>query len=808
MDTRSRWDQFSEDSGKESFPRSDSDSEDMMNPAQSGPSKTDRRKALFLCDLCEVECCSIDALQKHFAGIKHQKKLGLNGLSSNLKAKYDIRESDELSGKIVACTLCKVVFHGLERAIHFKSEKHRALSNFANESVKKIEHSQFLEIIADAPADCMEGEVDIDAPEEVKDGYRCTLCDATLTTRTLFQAHVEGKKHQKKARWHYLCKEGESVEVNQYWCRLCNTFCTDRDALTTHYRGKNHIKILQKKGWIRGDEEVDSKPTDSRGKVRVKEEPRSDSDSDESEYKVDLSKVKVEAGYKFHHSSERSKKRSYRKEITSSESDYLRSPSPPARKKKNRSRSPFARKRRNSSRSPPRKRKSRSPSPSPRTRKRKDRSPSPLVFHKRKGHSPSPPVSRKRKDRSPSPRARKRKDRSPSPVPYKKKGRSPSPVPYKKKGRSPSPVPYKKKGRSPSPKRKSQSLSSLSAYKKKGRSRSPSSSPIRRRKSSSGRKKSPPFRSKKKSYSSSPVFSSSPSPSPVRRRKSSSGRTRSPIAHKKKNLSPSPVRRRKSNKEVSRSPSDSSSRSRSDSRTRHSKQIQKSGKKRKRSSYSHEREQSRTPPPTRKRAKSNRSPSRERWRSKSPPSSRRNSSNKSKRGRSARDSSSSQSRSRFRSTDNHSDTTQDSQSTKGSRSSARGRGRGRIGHADFLFTEHDDRNVRQYSSGSRSPSPPMERPYRRRSTGSGMRWKRGGWRQERSRYFGGFKDRKLKESTSRQFVKIEPEPFSSGEERDELHFEGFSQDMSSDDSSAPPISSLSISYILHALRKSCKITKV
>ena len=785
----SRWDQFSEDSGKESLPHSDSDSD--VNPEQAGPSKTDR-KALFFCDICEVECSSIDALQKHFAGTKHQKKLGLNGLSSNLKAKYEMRESDELSGKIVACTLCKVVFHGLERAIHFKSEKHRALSNFANESVK-VEHNQFLEIIADAPADCMEGEIDIDVPEEVKDGFRCMLCDATLTTRTLFQAHIEGKKHQKKARWHYLCKEGESLEVNQYWCRLCNTFCTDRDALTAHYRGKNHIKILQKKGWIKGDEDVDSKPTDSRGKIRIKEEPMNN--SDESEYQVDLAKVKVEPGLKFH-SSERSKKRSYRNsrsETPSSESEYSLSPSPPpVRKKKNRSHSPSARKRRISSRSPPHKRKHCSPSPPP-ARKRKDRSISPPSAYKRKNRSLSPPSAYKRKDHSPSP-----------PPAQKRKGRSPSPPPKRR-------------------------VSLPSAYKRKGHSRSPSSSPVRRRKSSSGRKKSPSHSpvQKKKNHSPSPVYSSSPSPSPIRRRKSSSGRKKSPSCssvrkkkdrspspspvrrrksssgrkqspssspiRKKKNRSPSPVHRRKSHKEESRSPSESSSRSRSDSRTRNSKQIQQSnhdGKKRKRS-YSHERKQSRTSPP-RKRARtnSNRSRSRERWRSKSPPA-RRNSA-KSKRGRSARGSSSSQSRSRWRSTDDHSDTTQDSQSTL----SSRGRGRFRPGS---VFTEHDDRNVTQYvySSGSRSPSPLMENR-RRRPSSSGM-WKRGGWRQERSRFF---RDRR----DSRHFVKTEqaPEPVSSGEDHDELHFEGFSQDLSSDDSGAPPISSLSVSYILHALRKSCQ----
>ena len=734
---RSRWDKFSEDSGKESLPHSSSDSE--VNPEEAGPSKTDR-KALFYCDICEVDCSSIDALQKHFAGTKHQKKLGLNGLSSNLKAKYEMRESDELSGKIVACVLCKVVFHGLERAIHFKSEKHRALSNFANESVK-IEHSQFLEVIADAPADSMEGEADIDAPERVRDGYRCTLCDATLTTPTLFQAHIEGKKHQKKARWHYLCKEGENLEVNQYWCRLCNTFCTDRDALTAHYRGRNHIKILQRKGWIKGDEDVDSKPT---GKIKVKKEPLSD--SDESEYKVDLAKVKLEPGLNFH-SSGRSKKRSYRKsrsESPSSESEYSRSPSPPpTRKKKNRSHSP------------PRKRKSYSPSPPP--------------ARKRKGHSPSPPARKRKEHRSPSPPARKRKDR-----------RSPSPPPKRR-------------------------VSLPSSYKRKD-----SPSPIRRRKSSSGHKR--------KDHSP----STSSSPSPIRRRKSSSGRkgslSHSPVRNKKKHHSPSPVRRRKSHQEKYTSSSESSSRSRSDSRTKQTRQStgSRDGKKRKRS-YSCEREQSKTPPP-RKKARTNRSRSRERWRSKSPPPKR--SSSKAKRGRSARNSTSSQGRSRWRSSDSHSDTTQDSQSTVSSRGRGRfkrggsnsqnrsrrrssdsnttqesqsTRGRGRFKRGSF-FTEHDDRDMRQYSSRSRSPSPPMEK-HRRRSSSSGM-WKRGGWRQERSSFF----------RSRRDYVKFEPEPMSSGEDENQLHFEGFpdQQDQSSDDSSAPPISSLSVSYILHALRKTCQ----
>ena len=239
----------SEDSGKDSLSDSgDSDSD--VDPENTGPSKTSRR-ALFFCELCTVDCNSLEALQNHFAGTKHQKKLSLNGLSSNLQNKYDIKYEDELSGKVVECTLCGIVFHGLERAIHFKSENHTALCNFTTD---QSDHSKWIKVIGDAPPEPPEGEVvDVDAPEKVSDGYLCKLCSTTLNTEAMFQTHVEGKRHQKKARWHYLCTEGDVSDVNQYWCRLCNLFCTDREALTMHYRGRNHLRVLK---LIKPDEPV------------------------------------------------------------------------------------------------------------------------------------------------------------------------------------------------------------------------------------------------------------------------------------------------------------------------------------------------------------------------------------------------------------------------------------------------------------------------------------------------------------------------------------------------------------------------
>ena len=258
--------------------RQDSYSSDSdTNPELTGPSKISRR-ALFFCELCEIDCCSIEALQNHFAGTKHKKKLGLNGLASNLREKYEIPYEDELGGKVVECSLCEVIFHGLESAFHFKSEKHRALCNFTAES-EPDDNSKWLKVIADAPptASLEEEIMSMDTPEKVADGYFCKLCSATLMTKTLFQAHIEGKRHQKKARWQFLCLEGDNSEVTQYWCRICNMFCTDRDALTAHYRGRNHIKTLQKKKIIQIEKppEADEKvsPPSRNEKVKIKREP-------------------------------------------------------------------------------------------------------------------------------------------------------------------------------------------------------------------------------------------------------------------------------------------------------------------------------------------------------------------------------------------------------------------------------------------------------------------------------------------------------------------------------------------------------
>ena len=336
---------LSEDSGQESLPPSSADSESdyAVDPGEAGPSKLNPR-ALFFCELCEAECSSIEALQDHFAGTRHQKKLCLNGLSSSLKHKYNINYEDELSGKVVECTLCKVIFHGLEGAFHFKSEKHQALCNFATES--KIDNRQWLRVVCDAPDKSADDELlrDMDEPEKVADGYYCDLCAATMPTETLFQAHIEGKRHQKKARWQYLCLEGDTSEVNQYWCRLCNMFCTDRDALTTHYRGRNHIKTLQKKNIIKLDKQVDGssdKPEikcRSKGQelIKIKKEPADD--------EVD-SKFRSSG-----HSKRLYRKRSPSTSGTSFSSSPSRSPSPSPPRRRNRS--PWSYNRRFSHRSP------------------------------------------------------------------------------------------------------------------------------------------------------------------------------------------------------------------------------------------------------------------------------------------------------------------------------------------------------------------------------------------------------------------------------------------------------------------------
>lgn len=335
---------LSDDSGQASLPHSSGSESEFVEPEQAGPSKIDSR-TLFFCEVCEIECSSVEVLQDHFAGTRHQKKLRLKGLSSNLKTKYDIKYEDELSGKVVECTLCKVIFHGLEQAFHFKSEKHRALCNFATES--KIDNRQWLRVICDAPERSAEDEMmNMDEPEKVVDGYHCNLCSATMPTMTLFQAHIEGKRHQKKARWQYLCIEGDMSEVNQYWCRLCNMFCTDRDALTAHYRGRNHIKMLQKKNIIQTDDVPAEDKSGDTSRKKASQSRRIKS----GEY-IDDKKFHSRHGSKQYHyrdSRSESSERSYSPPLCSP----IRSPSPPQPPLKQRNRSPWSYNRRFSNRSP------------------------------------------------------------------------------------------------------------------------------------------------------------------------------------------------------------------------------------------------------------------------------------------------------------------------------------------------------------------------------------------------------------------------------------------------------------------------
>ena len=381
---RSRWDVSHDESTEE------------VDPEDAGTSKTDRR-AIMKCDVCEVECTSVETLQAHFSGARHKRRLSLKGLSPNFTSQTV--GVGGLDGKVVACSLCKVMFHGSESALHFKSKKHRELCKFSDTALNA------LVVIADAPIDALDREegvdIDIDVPERILDGYRCSLCDVTLPTREQFQAHVEAKKHQKKARWHYLGKEGEDLEVRQYWCRLCGVFCSDGDVLTAHYEGKGHLKVLHKKGLITDYEDA---------KVS-----QLSSDSDESAERVSGDDYK---------------------------SEVWLSPSSFRDQKRKRSRSPAWRKKSCATApSPPHKK--RDYSPSRRPCKKKGRSPSPC---RRERHCHSP-LSRRKRGYSPSPHHKKERSRSPSFRTWKEsrssarheKGYSPSPPPRRRMDRSPFP---------------------------------------------------------------------------------------------------------------------------------------------------------------------------------------------------------------------------------------------------------------------------------------------------------------------------------------------------------------------------------
>ena len=199
----------------------------------------------YYCDVCDIHVTSMAALQGHFAGTRHQKRLKQVGLDVDLTDLVKCPADPELKRKLLRCKLCDVVVRGSEMSVHTRCASHQEKLQFFDEE-DQTEDAWFNEVAVNPDSFL----------KSLDDGYHCDLCGVTLPSNDLFRKHLDGKRHQKKLRWEFLEQtednHGDSNQL-QYWCKICNIFCTSKEALDKHFTGKKHIKMLKSKGVVTED---------------------------------------------------------------------------------------------------------------------------------------------------------------------------------------------------------------------------------------------------------------------------------------------------------------------------------------------------------------------------------------------------------------------------------------------------------------------------------------------------------------------------------------------------------------------------
>ena len=202
-----------------------------------------RTKMDFSCEVCNVSVSSMQALQTHFAGAKHQKKLRQGGLSTDLQDLYRDDLDPAVKEKVFRCVVCDVVLTGNEIKVHVKGLRHQTGADDAGVESEDA----FVEV---DPGTYQSSSSSTIKTYSTRHEHHCSLCGVTLHHWEIFQKHLQGKRHQKLLKWNEPNEEvkGEIAGQQQFWCNICGIFCTNKDSLDGHLTGKKHYKMLKSKG--------------------------------------------------------------------------------------------------------------------------------------------------------------------------------------------------------------------------------------------------------------------------------------------------------------------------------------------------------------------------------------------------------------------------------------------------------------------------------------------------------------------------------------------------------------------------------
>jgi len=218
------------------------------------------------CELCKVELTSAVMAKAHYSGKEHlrreatgkekikvvEDKTGRFGIGGNFKTNtgYKPEGEDDVVGEELTwgamakvaelqpkfhCNVCNISLESqtvfqthLQGKNHRKKENQQTGSNIGNQSSGS---SGNIGIKKDVPG----GSVNL----------RCDICDISVNSQEILNAHLQGKNHKKK-----LNQVGGSNgnSVKSFHCDVCNVNTSDQTNLDMHLQGAKHNKMLRNMG--------------------------------------------------------------------------------------------------------------------------------------------------------------------------------------------------------------------------------------------------------------------------------------------------------------------------------------------------------------------------------------------------------------------------------------------------------------------------------------------------------------------------------------------------------------------------------
>ncbi|XWS60475.1 hypothetical protein CRYUN_Cryun07bG0039400 [Craigia yunnanensis] len=184
------------------------------------------------CEVCNIECKTKDAYEKHLMGKKHQRNLQVKinpspaifpETSSTINNISIVGQTGNVGGKMIFGA------SGVANGQELERKKQKLLNAGA-------------------------------AVDSVR---MCTICNVACNSHEAFTKHLSGRRHAAqagliavdgigpylaalRANDHFWNKGKKTTKINQStWCEVCKINCNSNDVYAKHLSGKKHLKNLE-----------------------------------------------------------------------------------------------------------------------------------------------------------------------------------------------------------------------------------------------------------------------------------------------------------------------------------------------------------------------------------------------------------------------------------------------------------------------------------------------------------------------------------------------------------------------------------